>query len=627
MTFKKATPEERKAYLKDYHALIRKIRTYTNADTELLGKAWRLAEKRHDGQRRKNNVPYITHPLAVAHFLADLRLENEIIAAALLHDVLEDTPTSLAELEDLVGSDVAGLVQAVTNLDGPLQGYETMQKEDVDVLSDVHLVEAITNNPQALYVKVGDRVHNLSDMEHMPYHKVIKKIEHTEVVLIPLLQLAGAYRLIEILEEMCLHLGNSECFRIIEQGYQKLLAQNSGAINDVQKILSDIYFADPRRTDEESSVYADPFGSSHRTAEQPRKWKGHILHCSFTRRYIASINHDLSPGVTNIFMELPASITKEKVPLYDIYFVTKEEDTENIFFDRYPDLYRAVIPSDERFLARRINLTIIGSGKDSLTGIPFYLLQDSCSVRYRLFLENEQQYKDRIHGSIYRRKDERMRRPPVTDRVEPTAGFDKQIHVYLADGTLEVLQAGSTVLDLAFRIHEDVGLCAKHAFLNGNDSPVPLHTRLNDGDKVRIITEADKDHPENNHFNATIRWVEYVHSRDAIRSISRYLEKHMEDAWTKIRVFGGDAVARETQTGATVLDYAFLVSPKMGLRFRAAKINQSGEVGPETILSYDDKVYILTDEKETACFNWLRIVRTRHAREVLASYFEKKYQE
>ena len=87
------------------------------------------------------------------------------------------------------------------------------------------------------------------------------------------------------------------------------------------------------------------------------------------------------------------------------------------------------------------------------------------------------------------------------------------------------------------------------------------------------------------------------------------------------------SVAREIQTGATVLDYAFLVSPKMGLRFRAAKINQSGEVGPETILSYDDKVYILTDEKETACFNWLRIVRTRHAREVLASYFEKKYQE
>ena len=280
MTFKKATPEERKAYLKDYHALIRKIRTYTNADTELLGKAWRLAEKRHDGQRRKNNVPYITHPLAVAHFLADLRLENEIIAAALLHDVLEDTPTSLAELEDLVGSDVAGLVQAVTNLDGPLQGYETMQKEDVDVLSDVHLVEAITNNPQALYVKVGDRVHNLSDMEHMPYHKVIKKIEHTEVVLIPLLQLAGAYRLIEILEEMCLHLGNSECFRIIEQGYQKLLAQNSGAVNDVQKILSDIYFADPRRTDEESSVYADPFGSSHRTARRSSPANGKGIFCT-----------------------------------------------------------------------------------------------------------------------------------------------------------------------------------------------------------------------------------------------------------------------------------------------------------------------------------------------------------
>ena len=94
-----------------------------------------------------------------------------------------------------------------------------------------------------------------------------------------------------------------------------------------------------------------------------------------------------------------------------------------------------------------------------------------------------------------------------------------------------------------------------------------------------------------------------------------------------VRGNGGDGVAREIQTGATVLDYAFLVSPKMGLRFRAAKINQSGEVGPETILSYDDKVYILTDEKETACFNWLRIVRTRHAREVLASYFEKKYQE
>ena len=94
----------------------------------------------------------------------------------------------------------------------------------------------------------------------------------------------------------------------------------------------------------------------------------------------------------------------------------------------------------------------------------------------------------------------------VIDRAEPAASFEQTIHVYLRDGAVQEMPVGSTILDLAFKIHPYVGLCAKYAQINGRDSSIPLQTKLTDGDQVDIFTDSDSDNPENNIIHATIRW-------------------------------------------------------------------------------------------------------------------------
>ena len=154
-------PEEVAVYRKQFSDLLIRIRAYTEPDTGLLNAAFSIAERCHYGVRRKTGEPYICHPLSVAAILADIEVDNDVIAAGILHDVLEDTPMTFSEMEDLLGHRVASLVEAVTDIDNAIDEVSEMLKEDVDIMSDSKLITSIRRNPQALYIKVADRIHNL----------------------------------------------------------------------------------------------------------------------------------------------------------------------------------------------------------------------------------------------------------------------------------------------------------------------------------------------------------------------------------------------------------------------------------------------------------------------------------
>src|ERR1700712_1990733 len=138
--------------------LTRKILDYDpKADTSLIDAAYDLAEKAHSTQRRENGDPYFSHPVAVADILAGYRLDVASIATALLHDVVEDTPTKLAEIEARFGKEIAGLVDGVTKLTRlELQSDRTKQAENFR-----KLVLAMSRDIRVLLVKLADRLHNM----------------------------------------------------------------------------------------------------------------------------------------------------------------------------------------------------------------------------------------------------------------------------------------------------------------------------------------------------------------------------------------------------------------------------------------------------------------------------------
>ena len=618
--------EEVAAYRKQFSDLILKIRTYTEPDTGLLNTAFSIAERSHYGVRRKTGEPYICHPLSVASILADIEVDNDVIAAGILHDVLEDTQVTFSEMEDLVGHRVASLVEAVTDIDNAIDEVSEMLKEDVDILSDSKLITSVSRNPQALYVKVADRIHNLRTMGTMPYNKITAKVDKTRHIIIPLLKRIRCSRLIEILEDLCIGLENPPAYELVSRRYEALLEENRLSLEGVRTYMTAVFTGLRNRYSlcdyELESASADILYT-----EDLKKARKVIRSCTFHRRYMHSIFHDVNLQVRNIFVDLEKAIDKESTALYDIYFITSDSfrgEPCDIFLAFYPALQKGLyIPEAEYRQPVRFGLTISGSGRDPVSGLPYFLLQDAYNCRFRLFIQSETDYENHMHGTIFQGAEQ----APVTPDAdpEPDDTFRPMIHVYKKDGSIMEIDAQATVLDFAFAIHNDVGLCARHAYLNGRHAAIPLYTKLNEGDQVEIVADASKHHPEQNIPHATIRWFEYVFTRKATKVLARYLEKHTTTVGMMMRVYDGSRKPYEIETGATILDFAFLLDPEKALRFKCAYVNKGNRPArPDRILAYDDIIRLDYAEREEASpsLDWLRIVRTVRARDAILRYFE-----
>src|SRR5207244_12051009 len=166
--------------------LIKTVRaTHPKADMRLLEHAYDIAARQHAGQLRKSGDPYITHPLAVATILAELGMNHETLCAALLHDTIEDTPYTLAELRREFGSDIAELVDGVTKLDkvkyGDAAQAETVRK----------MVVAMSRDIRVLVIKLADRLHNMRTLRYLPRDKQERKSRETLEIFAPLAHRLG----------------------------------------------------------------------------------------------------------------------------------------------------------------------------------------------------------------------------------------------------------------------------------------------------------------------------------------------------------------------------------------------------------------------------------------------------
>ena len=205
------------------------------------------------------------------------------------------------------------------------------------------------------------------------------------------------------------------------------------------------------------------------------------------------------------------------------------------------------------------------------------------------------------------------------------------IRVFKHDGTPMYIEKGATVLDFAFWLHKEIGLCARGAMLNHQNSVLPLNTRLSEGDYVVVDTDSDKDNPGNNKRHASIRWFEYLHTDRAIRILSRFLEKTVktESVPTEVFYIDRDGIKHryEVPLGATVLDFANIVNSIDICYLKAAYLNKSNEpVDLGRRVMYGDQYMFKVDytSEPDVKVEWFRYAELEGTREKLVQIFSNK---
>src|SRR5579871_463092 len=230
-----ASPPKRSKPLIRQLDLVDKVRKYNpNTDEDLLNRAYVYAMKAHGEQKRRSGDPYISHPIEVAWILTDHQLDDATIAAALLHDTIEDTETTRAQIDQLFGKDIGRLVEGLTKLKKlDLVSREAKQAENLR-----KLLLAIAEDVRVLLVKLADRLHNMRTIEYMKPEARRRVAEETIDIYAPLAGRIGMYELREELESLAFRELNPEAHKVIGERLEALAKRHLGLIAEIEAQLA-----------------------------------------------------------------------------------------------------------------------------------------------------------------------------------------------------------------------------------------------------------------------------------------------------------------------------------------------------------------------------------------------------
>src|SRR5262249_35774756 len=224
----------RKPPMMRQYDLIERVRRYNpNTDEGLLNRAYVYAMKAHGSQKRASGDPYFSHPLEVAAILTDLKLDDATIAAALLHDTIEDTPVTRAEIDQLFGSDIGTLVDGLTKL----KKLDLVSKQAAQAENLRKLLLAIAEDVRVLLVKLADRLHNMRTLDFVPPEVRRRMAEETLDIYAPLATRMGMHGMREELEDLAFRELNPDAYRVVRGRLQALAERNRDLISEIEQQL------------------------------------------------------------------------------------------------------------------------------------------------------------------------------------------------------------------------------------------------------------------------------------------------------------------------------------------------------------------------------------------------------
>lgn len=459
----------------------------------LVARAYEFALKVHEGQFRESGEPYITHPLAVAALLADLRMDPETLAAGLLHDAVEDSRVSLEMLEQEFGPTIARMVDGVTKLGkaGHIGRMEERERDERELESLRKLFLAMAKDARVMLIKLADRLHNMRTIDALPPDRQRRIARETMEIYAPLANRLGIWRWKGELEDLA--------FRVLEpELYHEILTE-----------------LEARAPEREADI----------------------------ERHIALLQHHLSLEGIN------AQITGRSKHIYSIYrkMQRKQVPLERVYdirgirvlVDTVADCYRALgvvhnlwtpIPGEfDDYIARpkenmyqSLHTAVIGiGGKVVEVQIRTHYMHRIAEYgiaahwRYKEGTPQDRLFEEKI-AALRAQIEARTEAEDAGEFVEAvtTDLFEDRVYVFTPKGHVIDLPAGATPIDFAYAIHTEIGHRCRGAKVNGKW--VPLDYVLKTGDQVEIIT-AKRGGPSRDWLNPELGYVKTARARNKIR--------------------------------------------------------------------------------------------------------------
>jgi GTP diphosphokinase / guanosine-3',5'-bis(diphosphate) 3'-diphosphatase len=500
--FTKTLTEDARALLGDLFAVIEE---HADQGTEGLERraveqAFAFACERHADQRRRSGEDFITHPVEVAKICAGLRLDTETLCAALLHDTVEDTSASLAEVRELFGESIAGLVDGVTKLTGiTFQSRDESQAENYR-----KMMVAMATDVRVILIKLADRLHNMRTLSALPKQKQLEKARETLEIYAPLAHRLGIHAIKWELEDLAfqrLHPRKyEEIKRLVAQQRNEREAYVEEAGEFLERELAEVGIAS------EISGRAKHFYSIYAKMTKKGREFNEIYDLTAMRVIVGSVKdcYGAIGIIHSIWKPLPGRfkdfIATPKLNLYQALHTTVigPEGRPLEIQIRTPDMHRTA----EYGIAGHVLYKESGSRQQPKE--PADAAREKMTWLRQLLEEEGDQEPAEFLESL---------------KVDL---FEDEVFVFTPKGEVKNLSAGSTPLDFAYAVHTDVGHRCVGAKVNGKI--VPLHYQLRSGDIVEVLTSKGERAPSRD-------WLSVVRTSRARNKIRAALTREKrEDA-------------------------------------------------------------------------------------------------
>ncbi len=482
------------------------ISSYLPLDDELqVQAAFELAKREHGDQRRKSGEPFFTHPLTVAYYLTEYRLDGPAIAAALLHDVAEDTKVSLAELEEQFGPKVAHLVEGVTKLKdvsiGIAQGRE-LTREQIQDLTMQKLFREMTVDVRVVIIKLFDRLHNMRTIGAMPPHKQRQKARETLAVFAPLANRLGIWKLKSELEALSLQVLEPAAFQYISQELDTLKKNQLKMYQMVNEQITDSLLAvnlDIRNVllapENVYTVYQDLSKNRNTKGDIDRTLRLVVLLDDWISCYTALGHlHQLWRAVPDQF---------------DDYISVPRDNL-------YRSLHTTVVHNNGQHI--KIRLRTVAMDKVSEIGVLARWLYAGTPLWDKGIAERIEALFQNIRNSLdLEDEDAGINVKTVVEDV-----FSDQIRVYTPQGDAVSLPRGATAIDFAYKIHTEIGNHCQAVHVN--DTLYPLNKALPNGAQVRVV-KSIRAEPQRAWLDEDLGYITTMYARSHARRWFRRLPR------------------------------------------------------------------------------------------------------
>jgi GTP diphosphokinase / guanosine-3',5'-bis(diphosphate) 3'-diphosphatase len=457
-------PKSHKPRMMRQFELVDRVKQYNpEANEDLLNRAYVYAMRAHGEQKRASGDPYFSHPLQVAAILTDLKLDDATIAAALLHDTIEDTDATRAEIDKLFGHEIGHLVEGLTKL----KKLDLVSKEAKQAENLRKLLLAIADDVRVLLIKLADRLHNMRTLEYRPPTARRKTAEETLDIYAPLAGRMGMQEMREELEDLSFRELNPDAYRVITERLETLAERSRSWIAEIEAQLA--------RKLVDSGIAAEVHGRRKRAYSVWRKME---------RKAVG--------------FEQLSDIFGFRVVVGNITECYQALGIVHTTWPVVPGRFKDYISTPKQNDYRSIHSTVIGPGRQrvelQIRTREMHQIAEYGIAAHALYKDNvgsptEMLSRESNAYTWLRRTIELLAEGSNPEEfLEHTKLelFHDQVFCFTPKGKLIALPRGATPIDFAYAVHTDVGNMAVGAKINGKIGP--LSSPLQNGDEVQILT-------------------------------------------------------------------------------------------------------------------------------------------